>query len=107
MNRHRPEIVFVYGTLRRQGVNYRLLRRARYLGRHRTAPAYTMIDLGGYPGVVRGGRTAIEGELYGVDKPTLAMLDQLEDYPRLYDRDRIVTTQGTGLDLFVCLASGQ
>lgn len=88
------EIVFVYGTLRRGGANHTLLRTSRFLGSHRTAPRYTMLDLGGCPGVVRRGRTAILGELYEVTPGVFEAVDELEDYPRVYTRERIETPGG-------------
>ncbi len=87
-------LVFVYGTLKRGGCNHHLLQGAEPLGSHRTAPRFTLYDLGRYPGVRPGGRSAIHGELYRVDTETLARLDLLEDYPRLYDRVLIPTSQG-------------
>lgn len=93
--RHDPaRRVFVYGTLRRGCRNHHLLRRARYLGRHRTPPAYTLFDTGPYPAVVTGGRTRVVGEVYAVDGRTFRALDRLEDYPRSYTRRRIDTPYG-------------
>lgn len=88
------ERVFVYGTLRRGGRNHHLLRGARLLGRHRTAAGYTMLDLGGCPGVVAGGGTAVIGEVYAVDAATLRRLDRLEEYPRVYTREPVATPWG-------------
>jgi gamma-glutamylcyclotransferase (GGCT)/AIG2-like uncharacterized protein YtfP len=87
--------VFVYGTLLRGEVNCHLLADARYLGPHRTEPRFTLLVLGAYPGLVGGGDTAVHGEVYGVDAAGLRRLDQLEDYPRLYDRKLIRTPYGS------------
>lgn len=89
--RHR---VFVYGTLLRGGVNHRLLAGAELLGPHRTEPCFTLFRLGAYPGLARGGSTAVAGEVYRVDAADLARLDRLEEYPRLYDRVLIPTAYG-------------
>lgn len=88
------ERVFVYGTLRRGGSNHRLLSRARHLGAHVTEPAYRMLNVGPYPGVVAGGGTPIRGEVYEVTPAQLRELDALEDYPRSYTRERIDTPWG-------------
>lgn len=45
-----------------------------------------MFSLGGFPGVVPGGDTVIEGEVYEVDAAILVMLDQFEGHPRFYRR---------------------
>ena len=90
----RPFRVFVYGTLRRGARNHALLREARPLGTWRTPPRYTLFDLGAYPGAFPGGRSSVAGEVYAVDARTLQRLDRLEDYPRLYDRERLETPWG-------------
>lgn len=87
-------LVFVYGTLRNGGSNHRLIEHSRCLGPWRTRPRYTLYDLGDYPGAARHGRTAITGEIYRIDHPTLKALDRLEDYPRLYDRVKIASGYG-------------
>lgn len=87
--------VFVYGTLRRGGTNHPLLRDARFLGDHWTEPDYRMLDVGPYPGVVRGGETPIRGEVYRVTPAQMRRLDDLEDYPRSYTRERITTPWGS------------
>lgn len=86
--------VFVYGTLLRGEVNHQLLEGASYLGPHRTAPCFSLYLLGAYPGAVRGGLTAIAGEVFSVDRAGLRRLDRLEDYPRLYDRRLLRTPYG-------------
>lgn len=85
--------VFVYGTLLSGEVNHGLLNGAELLGAWRTEPRFCMISLGAYPGVIAG-ENAIYGEVYGVDEATLAGLDRLEDYPRLYGRELIPTDWG-------------
>ena len=87
--------VFVYGTLLRGEVNHHLLAGADWHGPHRTAPCFTLYRVGAYPGVVRGGGTAIVGEVYAVDGVGLRRLDRLEDYPLLYDRHLIPTSYGS------------
>lgn len=86
--------VFVYGTLLRGEVNHHLLAQAEYLGSHRTAACFSLYLLRAYPGAVRGGATAIRGEVYAVDHAGLRRLDRLEDYPALYDRRLLATPFG-------------
>ncbi len=88
------DLVFVYGTLRRGEVNHYLLSGAEFMGVHRTRPGYRMLHLGTYPGVVAGGSTAIEGEVYRVNQKRFVHLDRLEAYPRLYSRKLIPTPWG-------------
>ena len=73
-------LLFVYGTLKQGGSNHHYLAAQRLVGPVRTAPAYRLHLLDGYPGMVRaaaGGRS-IAGELWEVDAPCLAALDELE-----------------------------
>jgi gamma-glutamylcyclotransferase (GGCT)/AIG2-like uncharacterized protein YtfP len=87
-------LVFVYGTLRRNEVNHYLLAEARYCGTFVTPPYYRMVDLGAYPGVVKNGGTAIEGEVYEVSIQQMLGLDRLEGYPHAYGRELIATPWG-------------
>lgn len=81
--------VFVYGSLLRGEYNHRLLAHAKLVGSARTKPSFALHDLGSFPGVVAGGSTAIVGEIYDVDGPTLERLDRLEGHPHLYRRDLV------------------
>jgi gamma-glutamylaminecyclotransferase len=78
--------LFVYGTLRRGEPGHALLNGAPLLGEARTEPEFTLLDLGEYPAIVAGGRTAIAGELYEVEEALLRELDRYEDVPELYLR---------------------
>lgn len=87
--------VFVYGSLMRGFHNHRLLRGSRFVSWGYTAPEFTMVDLGSYPGVVRGGTTALRGEVYEVSTDTLAKLDVLEGHPKHYKREtELIETDG-------------
>jgi gamma-glutamylcyclotransferase (GGCT)/AIG2-like uncharacterized protein YtfP len=86
--------VFVYGTLREGGVNHYLLKEAKYLGHCSTRPFFKMFHLGTYPGVIKGGFSAIEGEVYAVDTRLMKELDKLEGYPKAYTRAFIDTPWG-------------
>lgn len=94
-------IVFVYGSLLAGQGNNRLLRTARFVGPGRTAPEYTMLSLGGFPGVVSGGSTPIEGECYEVDGPTLEALDRLEGHPSFYRRTAIVLEDKLSVEFYL------
>lgn len=79
-------VLFVYGTLKRGQRNHGLMREARFLGEAVTAPLYTLLDLGLFPGMIPGGSTAVHGELYEVGPELLARLDRHEGVPRFYKR---------------------
>ncbi len=73
-------LVFVYGTLKRGGVNHGWIEQQEFVAEARTVPAYRMFDLGGYPGMVRSADgISIHGEIWSVDEAGIAQLDVLED----------------------------
>lgn len=82
-------LVFVYGTLRKGEGNHRLLEGLQPIATVKTAPRYTMVALGGFPGIFEGGETAITGELYRVEAPMLERLDYLEGHPTFYERKNV------------------
>lgn len=88
----------VYGTLRQNHGNNRLLRNqySEYLGTERTTPNYKMVSLGGFPGVIENGNQQITIEVFRVTHPEVeANLDALEGYPHFYGRTTIETQWGT------------
>jgi len=87
--------VFVYGSLKRGFVNHHLIARAKFLGVGTTRPGFAMLNLGRYPGVVRG-RAAIGGELFLVPQPLMSGLDRLEANGRVYRRELVPITTASG-----------
>ena len=79
-----PELVFVYGTLKRGHGNHHWLAEATFQG-EAVLPDVVLHDLGPFPMAVPG-EGSVWGELYAVEAAGLARLDRLEGYPRLYDR---------------------
>ncbi len=86
--------VFVYGTLLSGEPNHRVLAGAELLGEARTEPAFDLVSLGAFPAMIPGGSTAVVGEVYVVDRGTLAALDHLEGHPRFYRRRRVRLEDG-------------
>lgn len=91
VHRH-PELVFVYGTLKRGHGNHHWLLEAPFLG-EAVLPEVVLHDLGPFPMAVPG-EGVVRGEVYGVDAAGLARLDRLEGYPRLYDRRPLPLADG-------------
>lgn len=87
-------LVGVYGSLREGLGNHRLLQEAEFVGVDNLPSAYGMVSLGGFPGVFKGGATAIVLELYLVDANELIRLDQLEGNGSFYTREEVVTLSG-------------
>jgi gamma-glutamylaminecyclotransferase len=93
--------VFVYGTLLAGERNHYHLERARLVAEARTPPAFTLYDFGPYPGMVACGDHAIVGEVYEVDEPMLAAMDQLEGHPRFYRRTSIRLEDGSTVEAYL------
>jgi gamma-glutamylaminecyclotransferase len=93
--------VFVYGTLLAGEPNHRLLADAKLVGAAITKPVFALADLGPFPAMVEGGDSAVRGEVYEVERPTLARLDVLEGHPRFYRRRRLVLADGTTAETYV------
>ena len=86
--------VFVYGTLKRGQRNFSFLRGAKFYGHHVTESIFSMYEFNDYPAVCRDGMHAIVGEVYGIDNRRFRTLDDLEWYPRFYQRIEIPTVWG-------------
>ena len=86
----KQHLVFVYGTLREDQSNHKLLGDADCYGTGRTRDNYAMYIAGRYPYVISTeARYPIVGELYAVDDDTLAQLDKMEGHPRYYNRREV------------------
>lgn len=90
-------LVFVYGTLQRGERYHDVMGDAEYLGTLCLSPAYTLYDLGEYPGAVHGGDAALQGEVYRIEPERLHALDELEEVPTLYRRSSVVTPLGRAI----------
>ena len=93
--------VFVYGTLKLGQRNDYFLREAERIGSFTTEARYSMYDFGDYPAVCLGGNHAVEGEVYQVNRSQFQALDELEWYPRFYQRAEISTIYGDAWMYFV------
>ena len=86
------ELVFVYGTLKRDGCNSSVMKKALgvYKCKALTLPVYDMISLGGFPSMVMRGNKRVAGEAYEVEN--IEPIDFLEGFPSFYDRRQINLT---------------
>ena len=84
--------VFVYGTLKRDQRNHHYLEQAEFVGYHLTDECFSMYEFDDYPAVTQDGSHAVSGEIYRVNQQQFQMLDELEWYPRIYQRIEIRTS---------------
>ena len=92
-------LIFVYGSLLSGMGNHGLLDNddSVLVDTFKTAPEYTLLDLGWYPGVVGVGDTPIIGELYRVSEEVWLDIEHLEGYPEFYDRVVLNTHEGDAI----------
>ena len=91
-----PQILFVYGTLKRGHCRAGFLAGQQFLGLAYSAPRYRLLDCGSYPGLVdaESDGVAIEGELWAVDDACLTILDREEEIDAgLYSRREVELTR--------------
>jgi len=86
--------VLVYGTLKRGGALSPNMSAGTYLGEYSTEPEFTLVNLGWFPGLIHRGSTSVQGEVYEMPDSSLSLLDRIEGYPSLYDREEIETPYG-------------
>lgn len=92
--------IAVYGSLRKDLHNHRLIDHCEKLGTFNSSKSYSLFDLGSFPGLKLEGDTSIAMEVYEVDSDTQSNVDMLEGYSEerenntFYDREVIETPFG-------------
>jgi gamma-glutamylcyclotransferase (GGCT)/AIG2-like uncharacterized protein YtfP len=94
-------LLFVYGTLLRGERNHAVLSGARFVRDAKTRAEMTLLDLGPYPALARGGDTCVAGELWDVDD--LREIDAFEG-PN-YAREPVTLDDGTVAQAYVLRGS--
>ena len=96
--------IFVYGSLLSGLGNHQLLVRHQAIsrGEHTLKGYYQMLDLGGFPGLIKSEKkfSSIKGELYTVNRAGLQALDALEGHPRMYKRTRVAVWNALGQQVY-------
>ncbi|MEN9223906.1 MAG: gamma-glutamylcyclotransferase family protein [Thermostichus sp. HHBFW_bins_43] len=86
-------VVFVYGSLLRGGQYHSLMQGAEFLGTD-SLNHIDLYDLGPYPMAIRG-QNRLYGECYRIPLTLLSRLDELEEHPRVYERQWLCLDSGT------------
>jgi gamma-glutamylcyclotransferase (GGCT)/AIG2-like uncharacterized protein YtfP len=89
-------LVFVYGSLKTGGTIRGLdgMPGAEIVGKATsTYPDYNLLDLGAFPGVIKG-TSHIQGEVWKCSDEIFKTLDEIEGYPDFYNRVKTETSQG-------------
>jgi gamma-glutamylcyclotransferase (GGCT)/AIG2-like uncharacterized protein YtfP len=97
-----PQLVFVYGTLKRGMANHAQLAGTPCLGTAQLQ-GFSLYDLGPFPMAIASGdpQHRLQGELYAVSPQLLEQLDRFEGAPRLYQRQRQRLGDGRPVWLYV------
>jgi gamma-glutamylaminecyclotransferase len=93
--------LFVYGTLRQGEPRHTLIASATSLGPGTTLPAFHLVDVGPFAALVRGGATAVQGELYLVDLQLRRAIDVALEVPILFTRETIALAEGGEADTYL------
>ena len=84
------DYVFVYGTLKRGLSNHHYLENNAFVGEAHSCEAFALYQGGDpWPLLVKQPHYPIDGEVYAVNAEDLRRLDELEECPALYIRERI------------------
>jgi gamma-glutamylaminecyclotransferase len=93
--------LFVYDTMLSGEPDHPLLRGAERLASARTEATFHLVDLGAFGALVPGGSTAVEGEVYSVDRETYLAIDVRREVPVLFQRCAITLEDGTTAEAHV------
>lgn len=94
-------LLFVYDTLREGEPLHAQLGESRFIGVASTLPAFSLVDLGPYAALLRGGSTSVVGELYAVSLQTRRQLDVERQVPLLFNRERVQLADGSEADAYI------
>jgi gamma-glutamylaminecyclotransferase len=97
-------LVFAYGTLMDGQLNHRQLEGARLEAAARSVADFTLFDAGPWPAMVRGGSTAVSGELYAMSELQIDTLDAFEGHPALFCRESIELVDGRRAETWIYVA---
>jgi gamma-glutamylcyclotransferase (GGCT)/AIG2-like uncharacterized protein YtfP len=93
--------VFVYGSLKRDGLHHAEMRDSELEREATTEPGFRLVMQGPYPALTRGGSGVVHGEIHSVSETLLLALDRFEDVPNLYRRERIRLDDGSHAEAYV------
>ncbi|MCL4147345.1 UNVERIFIED_CONTAM: hypothetical protein GTU68_016391 [Idotea baltica] len=81
--------------------NHQLLTGARFLATGQTKAEFDLVDLGGFPGMVQGGETRVNGEVYAVTPGGVRFMDEVEDHPEYFRRTHVELENGPSVDCYI------
>lgn len=94
-------LVFLYGTSMSGEANHGLLTGARFVAKACTSPDFDLVDLGGFPAMVAGGETPVNGELYALSRIGVQFMDEVEDHPEYFRRTPVKLDDGSQVESYL------
>jgi gamma-glutamylaminecyclotransferase len=94
-------LLFVYDTLREGEPLHAQLGESRFIAVASTLPTFSLVDLGPCAALLRGGSTAVVGELYLVSLQTRRQLDVERQVPLLFQREKVQLADGSEAESYV------
>jgi gamma-glutamylaminecyclotransferase len=95
-------LLFAYGTLRQGEIQHALLEGARFLRLVSTPPEFLLVEVAPYAALVRGGTTAVAGELYEIEESALQRrIDVERQVPQLFTRETIELADDSSAEAYL------
>ncbi|MFT7484316.1 MAG: gamma-glutamylaminecyclotransferase [Candidatus Paceibacteria bacterium] len=98
-------LIFVYGTSMSGEPNHGLMTGARFVSEACTLAEFDLVDLGGFPAMVHGGETKVNGELYSITRVGVQFMDEVEDHPEYFRRTAVKLEDGQQVHSYLLPAS--
>lgn len=93
--------LFVYSSLLEGEREHELLAGAVLVGPAKTPPQFHLFELGPYGALVRGGKSAVPGEVYEVDLQLRRRLDVHRENGILFERETIELEDGSQAEAYL------
>src|SRR5688572_16498766 len=93
-------LLFVYDTLRQGEPLHGQLGDCRFIAVACTLPVFSLVDLGPHAALLRGGSTAVVGELYAVTREARRHLDVERQVPLLFNRENVQLADGSEAEAY-------
>lgn len=94
-------LLFVYGTTMSGEQNHALMTGARFLATGKTKAEFDLVDLGGFPAMIQGGDTRVNGEVYAINAGGVRAMDEVEDHPEYFRRMNVELEGGPSVNCYV------
>jgi gamma-glutamylcyclotransferase (GGCT)/AIG2-like uncharacterized protein YtfP len=92
---------FVYGTMMTGEQHHATLLGANPISTLRTAPGYSIVELGALAALIEEGSGSVVGELYDLDPAAVKAVMQQPEHPGLFQLARVRLADGSTAEAFI------